>query len=128
MTNYPDASLSYGYVEGEALGVDDWGEVAVAHAGADGDGPGLGAEGDVFEVGEGDLPLGAVGDGVEGVAGAERAEFGVVADDLLKFGDCCGFVEMARVVGEVSGPVGARLCRLFGGGEAGEEAAGHEGS
>ncbi len=74
-------------MKGEALGVDDRGEVAVADAGTDGDGAGLFVDGDLVEVMEGDLSLGAVGDGVEGVAGAEGAELGVVFDQLLELGD-----------------------------------------
>src|SRR6185369_10139931 len=116
-------------VECEALGVDDWGEIPVADAGADGDGAGLLVDGDLIEVVEGDLRLGAVGDGVEGVAGAEGAKFGVVFHEVLELGDGGGVEEVGGVVGEVAGPVGEGFGRLFlGGCEAGEEAAGHEGS
>ncbi len=107
-------------VQGEALGVDDGGDVAVADAGPDGDGLCLLVELDLGEVFEGDLGVGAVGEGVEGVARAEGTDAGMVFDDLLELGDGGGFEEIAGVVGEVSCPV-CSVCHRFllSGGEAG---------
>jgi hypothetical protein len=48
------------------------------------------------------------------VACAEGAEFGVVANRLLKLGDAGGLEQRAGVVGEVAGPVGAGLLRRGG--------------
>ena len=56
---------------------------------------------------EGDLAFGAVGDAVEGVAGAEGSEFGAGFDELLDIFDRTGLVEIVGVEGIVSGPVGA---------------------
>ena len=71
---------------------------------------------------EGDLGLGAVGDGVEGVAGAEGTEFG----ELLTICWSSAMVEGSRrlvgVVGEFAGPVGAG----FGGGVLGMRRSGRE--
>ena len=58
------------------------------------------------ELLEGDLAFGAVGDAVEGVAGAEGSEFGAGFDDLLDLFDGAGLVEIVGVEGVVSGPVG----------------------
>ena len=89
-------------VQGEALGVDHWGHITVADAGSDGDGFCSFIELDVLEVGERDLGVGAVGEAVEGVAGAEGADAGVVFDDLLELGDGGGLEEIVGVVGQVS--------------------------
>ena len=69
-------------VEGKAAGIDVGSELAVGDSGADGDGFGVGVKGDGVEGFERDLVLGAVGDGVEGVAGSEGAELDAGFDDL----------------------------------------------
>ncbi len=94
-------------VEGIAVGVEPRGELSVGDSGADGDGAVGGVDGHGVEGFEGDLVVGAVGDAVEGVAGAEGAEVVAGADDLLDFGDGFGLVEVVGVEGVVAGPVGA---------------------
>ena len=69
-------------VEGKAARIDDGGEFAVGDAGADGDGAGFFVDVDLVEVLERDLVLRAVGDGVEGVARAERAQLAAAFDDV----------------------------------------------
>ncbi len=94
-------------VEGVAAGVDVGSELAVGDAGSDGDGAGFRVEVHLVELLEGDLVFGAVGDAVEGVAGAEGSEFGAGFDDVLDFFDGVGLVEIVGVEGVVSGPVGS---------------------
>ena len=64
-----------------AARVDDGSKFAVGDAGADGHGARLVVDGDLVEVFERDLILVAVGDGIEGVAGAERAKLAATLDD-----------------------------------------------
>src|SRR4051794_12869890 len=96
-SRYGDVGKGGEIVEGEAFGVDDGGEVTVADPGAYGYGAGLFVEGNLVEVLERDLGLGAVGDGVEGVACAEGAEFGVIADELLELRKGGGLEEIGGV-------------------------------
>ncbi len=99
-------------VQRKALGVDHGSDVAVADTGSDGDGLCLLVDGDVLEFAEGDLGVGAIGEGVEGVPGSERTDAGIVFDHLLELGNSGGFEEIIGVVGEVSRPVGS-MCHLF---------------
>ena len=109
-------------VKGESLFIDIRREDAIADACADGDGLCVGVDDHRIESGEGDLGCGRVGDGVEAVAAAERAELGGGLHQLLGFFDGLGSEQVVGVVGEVSGPVGAGS-GSFAGGEAGEQGA-----
>ena len=115
-------------VEGEAAGIDNGGELAVAYAGADGDGAGLIVDVDLVEVLEGDLVLGAVGDAVEGVARAERAELVAAFDDGADFVGVGGREHVVSAVGDVACPVLTGSGLLLGGGKPRNHAAGHDGS
>ena len=77
----------------------------------------------------------AVGDGVEGVARAEGAEFGAFAHCLLDFFNGMRRVHVVGMVAEVSGPVGfvgnglcrgCRRCLSGGFGDLRKEGAGYE--
>lgn len=94
--------------DGEPTGVDDGSELAVGDAGADGRGAGFGVDVDGVELLEGDLGVGAVGDGVEGVAAAEGAQLVAGFDDVLDLVDGFGLVEGVGVEGEIAGPVSSR--------------------
>jgi len=99
-------------VEGEAARINDGGEVAIANSGADGDGFGGNVEVDGVEGVEGDLILGAVGDCVEGMTRAERAEVTTLADGGLDLFSGVRLQEVRSGVGVVAGPVraGRGLC------------------
>ena len=94
--------------DGEALGVDDGGELSVGDTCADSRGAGFGVDVDGVELLEGDLGVGAVGDGVEGVAAAEGAQLVAAFDDVLDLVGGFGLVEGVGVEGEIAGPVGSR--------------------
>ena len=113
-------------VEGVTLLVEPGRELAVGDASADGDGAGSLVDRHGGEGFERNLILGAVGDAVEGVAGAEGAEFGAGFDDLLDLSGGGGGVEIVGVEDVVAGPVGARGCSGFAEGDAGDHAAGDE--
>ena len=55
---------------------------------------------------ERDLVGEAVGDGVEGVPGAESASPGAILDDILELGDVVRGVDVIGVIAQVAGPVG----------------------
>ena len=108
--------------EGEALRVEERREVAVAHAAADGDGVRGLVDGDGLEAVEGDLLGRAVGNRVEGVAGAEGAERRARAHGGLELRQARWGDEVVGAVGYVAGPVFAWSWG-FGGGADGH--AGH---
>ena len=108
-------------VEGVSLLVDVGREGAVSDSCSNGDSLRLRVEHHGIEMGERDLGRSAVGDGVEGVAATEGAEFGCDLDHLLSFFDCLGSEQVVGVVGEVAGPVGAGASGLAGGEAPGKE-------
>ena len=91
--------------ESEALGVDGGGEVAVADAGTYGDGFCVGVDGDVLEVSERDLCLGAVGDGVETVPRTENLQvafcLNIIPNLLKRVRD----VQAVSAVDEIACPI-----------------------
>lgn len=94
-------------VQGKALSIDDGREIAVTDAGADGDDAGSGIEIDGAESGDGNLVLCAVGNAVEGVAGAESSEAAALSDDGLHLFNGGGLAQVAGGIGIVAGPVGS---------------------
>ena len=101
---------------------------AVGYARTDFDGVGLFVERHLVKMLERDLVLRAIGDAVEGVAGAQCAQFCATADHLPDFFHRCRSEQVVGAVGVVARPVGARRGLLLAGDEARKRASGDDGS